>query len=101
MEKATATPQPVLATATKVCTMDVFRAGFCQTRAPWVRWVQTSLENLATAARTTGLSGVLQHRRRTPGEVLQDLTSPEPSGLSLRSPGRVEVGADLRRCNLS
>lgn len=94
MEKATATPQLVLATATTVCAMNLLRAGFCQTRAPWVRWAQTNLENLATAVRTTGLRGVLQHRRRTPGEVLQDLTSPEPSG-------RVEVGVGLRRCNLS
>lgn len=37
MEKAMATPQPVVATAIKACAVDLSRAGFCQTCTRWVR----------------------------------------------------------------
>lgn len=37
MEKAMATPQPAVATTIKACAMDLFRAGFCQTRTHCVR----------------------------------------------------------------
>lgn len=37
MEKAMATPQPAVATTIKACAMDLFRAGFCQTRTHCIR----------------------------------------------------------------